>query len=36
MRSDERIEPTERQRALHAVLAGAVLGMFLAVVGRRR
>jgi hypothetical protein len=36
MGSDVRAEPTEQQRALRAVLAGALLGAFLALVGRRR
>jgi hypothetical protein len=36
MRSAEPAELTERDRALHAVVAGALLGVFLALVGRRR
>jgi hypothetical protein len=36
MPSDERPEPTERERALHAVVAGALLGIFFVIVGRRR
>jgi hypothetical protein len=36
MAPDETPEPTEQQRALRAVVAGALLGLFLAVVGRRR
>jgi uncharacterized protein involved in response to NO len=36
MRSGEMSEPTERDRALHAIVVGALLGMFLALVGRRR
>jgi hypothetical protein len=36
MSSAEPAEPTERDRALHAIIAGAFLGVVLALVGRRR
>jgi hypothetical protein len=36
MRTDETPEPAERQRALHAVVAGALLGIFLTAAGRLR
>jgi hypothetical protein len=36
MGSAVRAEPTEQERALRAILAGAMLGVFLALVGRRR
>jgi hypothetical protein len=36
MHADEASEPTEAERALYAAVAGALLGVFLVLVGRRR